>query len=51
MDGVFPDAFIEGNGFTPFKIASEYVVMVILAGGIGVLWKSAIPTQPATSAA
>ncbi len=29
---VFPDAYIEGRGLTPFKIVSEYLICVILAG-------------------
>lgn len=29
--GVFPDCFVEGEGLTTFKIASEYLVMAILA--------------------
>lgn len=28
--GVFPDAFIPGEGLTPFKIISEYIISVIL---------------------
>jgi len=28
--GLFPDCFVEGVGLTPFKIASEYVICVIL---------------------
>ncbi|MBI4292935.1 MAG: PAS domain S-box protein [Betaproteobacteria bacterium] len=39
MRGVFPDAFIEGTGLTAFKIASEYAVIAMFAGGIGVLWR------------
>ncbi|MEW6665062.1 MAG: MASE3 domain-containing protein [Thermodesulfobacteriota bacterium] len=34
---VFPDCFFEGTGLTPFKIISEYVIMVILAGGVALL--------------
>lgn len=29
--GLFPDAFIEGRGLTPFKITSEYIISFILA--------------------
>lgn len=36
--GRFPDAFIEGQGLTPFKIASEYLIMAILAGAMMLLW-------------
>ncbi len=29
--GFFPDCFVEGQGLTPFKVASEYVIAVCLA--------------------
>jgi len=29
--GVFPDAFIAGSGLTPFKIATEYAIIAVLA--------------------
>lgn len=32
--GVFPDAFIEGSGLTPFKVASEYIISFILIAAI-----------------
>lgn len=35
--GVFPTAYIEGVGLTPFKIVSEYVVSGIFLGIIGLL--------------
>ncbi|MCX7815978.1 MAG: diguanylate cyclase [Syntrophales bacterium] len=31
---IFPDCFIEGKGLTTFKIASEYVISIILCGAI-----------------
>lgn len=31
---VFPAAFVEGTGLTPFKIASEWVVIAMLFGGL-----------------
>ncbi len=34
MTDKFPDAFIEGEGLTPFKIYSEYFIIIILAGAI-----------------
>ncbi|MFA4877072.1 MAG: MASE3 domain-containing protein [Methanoregula sp.] len=34
----FPHCFIEGSGLTPFKIASEYVISLILVATIIVLW-------------
>jgi signal transduction histidine kinase len=33
--GIFPDCFIEGRGLTPFKVASEYVICLIL--GVAIL--------------
>jgi len=35
---IFPDCFVEGYGLTPFKIASEYIICVILAGASYLLW-------------
>ena len=35
----FPHCFIEGVGLTPFKIASEYVISIILIATIGLLVK------------
>ena len=34
MNGIFPDAFIEGRGLTPFKVNSEYVIIAIMAGAL-----------------
>jgi len=36
---IFPDCFIEGVGLTPFKVASEYVISLMLLGSIGLLFK------------
>ena len=30
---VFPDAYVEGSGLTPFKIVSEYIIVALLALG------------------
>ncbi len=35
----FPAAYVTGSGLTPFKIASEYAVSLVLLGGIGLLWR------------
>ena len=35
--GRFPDAYIEGEGLTAFKITSEYVIMAFLVIALGVL--------------
>ncbi len=32
--GIFPDCYIEGQGLTPFKIASEYAISAILVAAI-----------------
>jgi hypothetical protein len=32
--GVFPDCYIDGSGLTRFKIASEYLISVILLGSL-----------------
>ena len=38
----FPDCFIDGEGLTPFKIYSEWVICGLLATGIGLLyWRRA----------
>ncbi len=34
MTGYFPDAFIEGQGLTSFKVASEYVIITLLAAAL-----------------
>ncbi len=37
---VFPDCFIEGQGLTPFKIASEYIICLILMAALAHLYKN-----------
>jgi PAS domain S-box-containing protein len=34
----FPVCFVEGVGLTPFKIGSEYVICLVLAGAIVTMW-------------
>ncbi|MFZ5920027.1 MAG: MASE3 domain-containing protein [Chloroflexota bacterium] len=36
--GFFPTAYVDGSGLTPFKIASEYVIIAILAAATYLLW-------------
>ncbi len=36
--GVFPAAYIEGSGLTPFKIASEWVFIAIFVAALGHMW-------------
>lgn len=31
---IFPDCFVEGSGLTPFKVVSEYLFVLLLAGTI-----------------
>ena len=38
--GVFPDAYIDGQGLTPFKIYSEYLIIVMLAMALLLLWRN-----------
>jgi signal transduction histidine kinase len=38
--GVFPDAYIEGSGLTPFKRGSEYVISLLLAASLVVLYRN-----------
>ena len=35
----FPDCFVEGTGLTPFKKRSEYLISLILAAALAVLWR------------
>lgn len=37
--GYFPDGFIEGQGLTPFKIYSEYVIISILVLAMAHIWR------------
>ncbi|MFH1985367.1 MAG: MASE3 domain-containing protein, partial [Pseudomonadota bacterium] len=39
FSGNFPDCFVEGQGLTPFKIVSEYVITVFLLASIYLLYK------------
>jgi len=32
--GLFPDCFVDGQGLTTFKVASEYAISAVLVGGI-----------------
>jgi PAS domain S-box-containing protein len=37
---VFPDCYVEGSGLTPFKIASEYIVIAILLSSFIPFWRN-----------
>ena len=35
---LFPDCYIEGQGLTPFKVISEYIISAILLAALVILW-------------
>ena len=39
VSGFFPAAFIEGQGLTAFKIYSEYLIIIVLALAIFLVWQ------------
>jgi len=40
VTGYFPDAFIEGQGLTAFKVNMEYVIILIMGVALWLFWKS-----------
>lgn len=44
--GFFPESFIEGKGLTPFKVYSEYLIILILTGSIYYLIKQKTLLEP-----
>ena len=40
--GIFPTCFVEGEGLTPFKVTSEYVICLILLISAGILYAKRI---------
>ncbi|MCP4218613.1 MAG: response regulator, partial [bacterium] len=44
--GYFPDCFIEGSGLTRFKIVSEYLISLILAGSFFILFQNRREFEP-----
>ena len=36
---IFPECFVEGSGLTPFKKVSEYIICLILAAGLVLLYR------------
>ena len=34
MSGAFPDAFVDGQGLTPFKVISEYIIIALFAAAL-----------------
>lgn len=43
----FPQCFVEGSGLTPFKIASEYIISLILIATIVILYRKREHFDPA----
>lgn len=37
--GLFPTAYVDGQGLTPFKIYAEYVIIGLLTGALALLWR------------
>jgi len=44
--GLFPDCFIEGQGLTTFKIASEYVISAVLVAALVFLYRRREAFEP-----
>ena len=43
---VFPDCYIDGEGLTPFKVVSEYLVIVIMAASALLFWSCRLLLSP-----
>ncbi|MEI6824743.1 MAG: MASE3 domain-containing protein [Desulfuromonadales bacterium] len=39
FSGHFPDCYLEGSGLTPFKIGSEYLIVVMIIASIALLYR------------
>ncbi len=39
--GHFPDAYVDGQGLTPFKVYSEYVIILLFVAALARMWRSA----------
>jgi serine phosphatase RsbU (regulator of sigma subunit) len=48
--GVFPQAFVEGAGLTPFKLVSEYAVIALLAVALVMLYRVRSTLAPQVAA-
>ena len=46
VTGRFPTGFVEGVGLTPFKVASEYLIITLLIGAIVVLHRKREMLEP-----
>lgn len=38
ITGVFPVAYVDGEGLTPFKIYTEYLIILIFTGALALIW-------------
>ncbi len=48
--GIFPACYVEGAGLTPFKVASEYAVILMLMASIALLFQNRTAFDPAVFA-
>jgi PAS domain S-box-containing protein len=46
VTGTFPVCFIEDQGLTPFKVTCEYVIVLLLAGALALLWTKRRSFEP-----
>lgn len=49
LGGLFPTTFIEGQGLTPFKVFSEYVIVAVLCGALYLLRRNGAHFDPVVS--
>jgi len=47
FSGAFPDCFVEGRGLTPFKVVSEYAIVLALTGALVLLSRRKRSFEPA----
>ena len=46
--GYFPDCYLEGQGLTPFKVGSEYLIVVLILVAMGLLHRVRATLAPTT---
>ncbi len=47
--GYFPDCYVEGQGLTPFKVGSEYLIVAILLAAVFLLQRARASFPPTTN--
>ncbi|MFP4105823.1 MAG: MASE3 domain-containing protein, partial [Phycisphaerae bacterium] len=47
FNGVFPDCFVPGQGLTPFKVISEYIICALLLVAAWLLYRNRKAFEPA----